>query len=134
MMSIKKQIEYWRESAQESHKTMLALKKTGRYSDSLFFGHIVLEKILKAFVVLKTNDNAPKIHNLLRLAELADIKLEKDTKEYFLVANSFNIRARYDDYKKSFYKKCTKEYVEDNLAKIESIYKKLCQQLKQKIL
>lgn len=131
MASIKKQIEYWRDSAEESCKTMRALNKAERYSDSLFFGHIVLEKLLKAFVVLETKKDAPKIHNLVRLIELSGLALGEDIENYFLVVNSFNIRARYDDYKKSFYKKCTKEYAQENLDKIESIYKKLCQELKQ---
>jgi HEPN domain-containing protein len=133
MLSIKKQIEYWRDSAAESCKTMLALEETGRHSDSLFFGHLVLEKILKAFVVLETKQDAPKIHNLARLTELANLELDEDIKEYFSVANSFNIRARYDDYKKSFYKMCTKEYAKNNLEKITKIYNDLCQQLKSKI-
>jgi HEPN domain-containing protein len=132
MLSIKNQIKYWQESAAESYGVMLVLKKGGKYPECLFFGHLVLEKILKAFVVLQTKQDAPKIHNLARLVELSGLELDKDTKEYLLVANSFNIRARYDDYKKSFYKVCTKEYTENNLEKITKIYNDLCQQLKSK--
>lgn len=133
MLSIKKQIEYWRDGAAQSYDAMMVLKKGGKYSESLFFGHLVLEKILKAFVVLETKQDAPKIHNLARLVELANLELDKEVKEYISVANSFNIRARYDDYKKSFYKICTKEYTENNLEKIIKIYNDLCRQLKSKI-
>ena len=132
MLSIEDQAKYWRESAQSDFKTMKVLFDGKRYSDSLFFGHIVLEKILKAFAVLETKKEAPKIHNLIRLVEMAGIDLTDDTLKYIATVNNFNIRARYDDYKNSFYKECTKEYVAENLTKIAKIYKMLCQKLKQK--
>ena len=47
---------------------MLGLFSIKRYSDSLFYGHIVLEKILKALVVQKIGEKLPKIHNLETLA------------------------------------------------------------------
>lgn len=132
MISVKEQIKYWYESSQDDCETMEVLFKGGRYSDSLFFGHIVLEKILKALVVSETGKEPPKIHNLIRLTELANLKLDQTDKDYLSVVNDFNIRARYDDYKKAFYKICTKEYAAENLKKIAAIYKKLCQALKQK--
>jgi len=132
MLSIKNQIEYWQDGAAESYKTMVALERSGRYSDSLFFGHLILEKILKAFVVLETKSEAPKIHNLIRLHELGDVGLREDDLEYIATINDFNIRGRYDDYKKAFYKTCTKEFTARNSAKIIEIYKMLCQKLEQK--
>ena len=47
---IKKAVKYWRATAGHDYETMLALFQAKRYSDSLFYGHIVLEKILKARV------------------------------------------------------------------------------------
>jgi len=132
MASIKDQVEYWRESAGEDMKTARVLFDGKRYSGALFFGHIVLEKILKVFVVLETKKEAPKIHNLIRLHELGDVGLDEPTLKYLAMVNAFNIRGRYEDYKKSFYKMCTKEYTADNLNKINEIYKMLCKKLKQK--
>jgi HEPN domain-containing protein len=132
MITVKQQIDHWRESAASGLETMTVLFDGKRYSDALFFGHIVLEKILKAFVVLATKKEPPKIHNLIRLVELANLDLDEDTLKYLATVNAFNIRVRYDDYKKEFYKMCTKEYVEENLAKITPIYEMLCQKLKQK--
>lgn len=132
MANIKRQVQYWQESAHEDLKTMKALFSSKRYSAALFFGHIVLEKILKALATLETKNEAPKIHNLIRLAELANLELNQDEKDYLSLANDFNIRSRYEDYKKVFYKICTKEYVMENIEKITKIYQNLCQKLKQK--
>lgn len=60
------------ETARHDFETMLGLFRIKRYSDSLFYGHIVLEKILKAFVVKETKKDAPRTHNLLVLAGLAN--------------------------------------------------------------
>ena len=49
--NVKKIVEYWRKTAEYDYKTMVFLFKGKEYSNSLFFGHIVLEKILKALVV-----------------------------------------------------------------------------------
>ncbi|HEY4503646.1 MAG TPA: HEPN domain-containing protein, partial [Candidatus Paceibacterota bacterium] len=81
---------------------------SNRYPESLFFGHIILEKMLKAFVVQETREQPPKIHNLVRLEEMSNLHLSEDVKDYLIVVNTFNIRARYDEYKTSFYKMCTK--------------------------
>ncbi|OGF21124.1 hypothetical protein A2Y83_02690 [Candidatus Falkowbacteria bacterium RBG_13_39_14] len=67
---IKKIVKYWRETAEHDYATMLGLFRIKRYSESFFFGHIILEKILKALVVQKTKEHAPYIHNLSRLAEI----------------------------------------------------------------
>jgi HEPN domain-containing protein len=74
-VDVKKMVKYWQVTAAHDYETMLALFQSKRYSDSLFYGHIVLEKILKAHAVNATKKEAPKIHDLVRLQELADIKL-----------------------------------------------------------
>ena len=33
----------------------------------------------------------------------------------------FNIEARYEEYKREFYKKCTKDFTEQNVKKIERL-------------
>ncbi len=127
---INKATAYWQAVAKHDHQTMIALFKSKRYSDSLFFGHIVLEKTLKALVVQNTEKEAPKTHDLLRLSELAYLDLPKETFTYLKVVNRFNMRARYPDTKLKFYKLCTRAYAEENLKKIKDIYYKLCQKLK----
>ncbi|MDO8592697.1 MAG: HEPN domain-containing protein [bacterium] len=132
MLSIGEQVKHWTDSAERDCATMKVLLNSRRYPESLFFGHIVLEKMLKAFVILATKEQPPKIHDLSYLTKLADLGLDKNTLNYFELVNKFNIRARYDDYKKAFYKSCTKGYAEEHVQKITKIYKELCQKIKQK--
>src|ERR1700691_834098 len=103
---ISKIIQYWQDSSQHDYDTMLGLFRLKRYSDSLFYGHLVLEKILKALVVLQTKEHALPIHNLLLLLQKSGVELLKEEIEFISEANKFNIRARYPDYKLSFYKQC----------------------------
>lgn len=129
-ISVKKLIAYWQITAEHDYETMLDLYKIKRYSDSLFFGHIVLEKILKAHTVKATGKDAPKIHNLLRLEEMAGCKLTEGEKDFLGLVNSFNISTRYPDYKLAFYKRYSSaKAVKGNLNKIIRLYQRLCQEL-----
>jgi hypothetical protein len=55
----KKIIDYWKKTAQHDYEAMNDFFKIKRYVEALFFGHIVLEKILKAHVVKQTGIHAP---------------------------------------------------------------------------
>ncbi len=111
---------------------MQSLFKSKRYVSSLFFGHIVLEKILKALVVEKTQKQAPFTHDLVRLYKLTQIERTEADRKILLDVSDFNIRARYPEWKLRFYKVCTKEYTQKYILEIDKLYKKLCQELKPK--
>lgn len=128
---IKNRIKYWMKTAAHDYETMIGLFKIKRYSDCLFYGHIVLEKILKGLVIKETKKEAPFIHNLTKLAELANRDLPKEELDLLDKVNDFNIRARYPEHKIQFYKQCNREYAKNYLDKISSLYKKLCQKLTQ---
>ena len=72
-------IKYWEETSDKDYITMQHLYNSGDYHWSLFIGHIVIEKLLKACYV------------------------------------------KFNDYKQAFYRKCTKEYTEANVKKIEGV-------------
>lgn len=129
---IKKIVKYWFKTAKHDFETMNGLFGIKRYPESLFFGHIVLEKILKGLTVEETKEEAPYIHNLAKLAELAKCDLFKDEMELLDQVNKFNIRARYPEYKLQFYRQCDREYAKNYIDKISNLYQKLCQKLKQK--
>ena len=128
------QIKYWFLSAKHDYETMLGLFKIKRYSDTLFYGHMVLEKILKALVVAESNRLAPLIHDLTILTKLAKIEIEDEDKSLLESIYYFNIRSRYPGYKLEFYKICDYEYTIGYLNKIIDLYKKLCQHPKLKSL
>ena len=89
---------------------MMAMYKTKRFNWSLFIGHLVIEKLLKAYFEKVNNDYPPITHNLLKIAEKSKIEINKEIKIFLASVTAFNINERYDDYKMSFQKKCTKEF------------------------
>ena len=102
---------------------MKVLYKNKKNNYCLFFGHLVIEKLLKALYA-KNNKNAPhapRSHDLLYLAEKMELKLTEKQEDLFDIITSFNMNARYDDYKKEFYLKCTDEYTEQQLKNIEEV-------------
>ena len=131
-INTKKVIEYWRKTAEHDYEVMLYLFKGKKYPESLFFGHIILEKVLKGLVARETKKQAPYIHDLIRLREIARLELSQDEIKFLNKVNDFNIRARYPEYKLQFYKQCDRKYTKNYLDEIIRLYKKLCQKLKQK--
>lgn len=103
-------IQFWIESSDEDYETMMTLYNNKRFSWSMFLGHLMIEKLLKALYVKQNNDNPPYIHNLLRLAEKCNLKLDSEQQMFLATVSAFNINARYDDYKMSFQKTCTPEF------------------------
>jgi len=81
----------------------------------------MIEKLLKAYFVKVKSDYPPFIHNLLRLAEKADLELTDDRMEQLVTITAFNINARYDDYKMSFKKQCTPEYTAEWIDKLKEL-------------
>jgi HEPN domain-containing protein len=61
----------------------------------MFFAHLALEKLLKAHVCKNTGKLAPKIHNLVRLAEIARLQLKPEDIEILAEMNEFNLEGRY---------------------------------------
>lgn len=114
-----KLINYWIESSNEDYETMEIMFASKRYNWSLFVGHLMLEKLLKAYFVKINGEFPPYTHNLLRLAEKCQIELNGDNSMFFITVTAFNINARYDDHKKSFFKKCTPEYTRDWINKVK---------------
>ena len=74
------------------------------------------------------NPIAPKIHNLILLSQKANLEVPKEIREKIQVINTFNISARYDDYKRSFANKCTNEYTAEQVKNIEEVQKWLKEQ------
>lgn len=130
-MTKEEHIKYWLDSAEHDLETSNALLDVGKYDWSLFLGHLVLEKVLKAIYV-KNNENKipPKVHNLVRLSEMSLIKLDDEKKIILDQINDFNIEVRYPEYKNEFYKTCTKDYAEKHLKNIKELYQWLKSQLK----
>lgn len=114
-----KLIRYWLESSDDDYETMQAMYDSKRYNWSLFVGHLMIEKLLKAHYIKVNEDYPPFIHNLLRLAEKGQIELSEENRTFFVTVTAFNINTRYDDYKMSFQKKCTPEFTAQWITKLK---------------
>ena len=105
-------ISFWITGSDDDFETMQAMYDTKRYSWSLFLGHIMIEKLLKAYYVQVNKTHPPFTHNLLKLAKESQLEIDEEIKVQLTTITAFNINTRYDDYKRSFSKKCTPTYTE----------------------
>jgi HEPN domain-containing protein len=122
-------ILYWRTSSDQNYATMQNLMKTKEYPWALFMGHLVIEKLIKALYVKKLQKHPLLSHDLLRLFEKIDISLPLGYDEWLDKITTFNLNARYDDYKQSFHKLCTVDFTNEWINKIEILRQWLIKQL-----
>jgi HEPN domain-containing protein len=111
--------QYWLDSADQDYQVMESLLSNGHYVWSLFVGHLVVEKLLKAYHIRKSELPLPHIHNLRRLAEGAGLQLKPEQCAFLDEVTAFNIRARYPDYKNRFSKTATKEFATRYIERIK---------------
>lgn len=97
MVNSEKQMAFWRQGAAEDWEVAGALVARGNPRHGLFFAHLALEKALKALVCARTEDLAPRSHNLLRLAELAEVQLSPEHVDTLAEMNVFSLEGRYPD-------------------------------------
>jgi HEPN domain-containing protein len=118
-----KTVAYWSESAEYDLDTAESLFKAGKYPYALFFGHLALEKILKALVVKETSQHAPFTHSLPLLASKLSLKIPDPIQEELARFMEFYFEARYPEEQKEFYRKCDRNFCEQNLKAIKGVYK-----------
>ncbi len=116
-------MKFWLESSDNDYETMNVLYQNRKNTWCLFIGHLVIEKLLKGLYAKSNFENPipPKTHNLILLAKKSNLNIPKEIREKIQVINTFNISARYDDYKKSFDKKCTDEYTKLQIQSIKEV-------------
>ena len=97
MIDIGKQIAHWRNSAVEDWNVAQDLVSRGKIRHGLFFAHLALEKTIKAHVCKATGELASKIHNLVRLSQIAGLSLSEDQIDLLAEVSEFNIEGRYPE-------------------------------------
>lgn len=125
-MTRKQHVDYWLRSAAENMKDMRAAMKSKRRTMAMFCGHLALEKMLKALCAVR-GINILREHKLLNLAKTAGLShvLSDEQEDELINISSFNIEARYDDYKLRFHARCAPAYVKLWSKKITVWYKNL---------
>lgn len=112
---------YWKESARDNAEAARDIAES-HPEWSFFLWHLALEKLLKGLVT-KRGTVPPPIHNLVRLVELARVTVSEEQKAHFKEINTYNVDARYEDYKHTFYKKVIQSFYQKQWLPIcEELY------------
>ena len=114
-------VKHWIESSDKNYETMKHMLASKDYSWALFLGHLVIEKSLKAVYVKANRKHSIFTHDLLRIASKSNLNLSREHEEWLDEITTFNINARYDNYKQDFYKLCTKEFTYIWVDRIEKL-------------
>jgi len=126
MADVLGQINYWRNGAIEDWEVASQLVEGGKSRHGMFFAHLALEKLLKAHICKKTGKLAPKIHNLVRLAEVAELQLKPEDVDTLAEMNEFNLEGRYPI---SFVSPPTKKESQEYMKKAKVMFEWLTQKL-----
>jgi HEPN domain-containing protein len=87
----------WAERAQYDLDTADAMFKAERYLYVLFCCQQAVEKALKAVIVKKTGELPPRIHQLVRLVELARVAAEERQVDFLRELSNYYIPSRYPE-------------------------------------
>lgn len=123
-------VAFWMTEAEEALEVADHLVAKADYSYALFFGHLAIEKALKAQYVLRREQHAPPLHNLLRLARAAELEVDEKTADKLTTVTAFNLEARYPDFKRTFRQICTPEYTAAQMTAIKELMQWLRSQLR----
>ena len=69
----------------------------GRYIYVIFMSHMALEKALKALVTEETQQLPPRTHNLIDLAQRAQVALSQEQQDFLGKINNTSVVVRYPD-------------------------------------
>ncbi len=87
----------WADRSQYDVETADAMLKAGRYLYVLFCCQQAVEKALKAAIVQRTNKMPPRIHQLMRLVELARVAVEERHANFLRELSNYYIPSRYPE-------------------------------------
>jgi HEPN domain-containing protein len=118
-IDIENTFNHWVNTSDKDFNTMIHLYDSKDFHWSLFIGHIVIERLLKACVVKKTLKPAPFTHDLTKLAQQTGLEFSEEYLDWLDTNSTFNLNARYDSYKEAFYKKCTQDFTTEWIEKIK---------------
>lgn len=119
----KNDVLYWLNLAQYNLETSEAMLKSERYIYVLFTSQQALEKVLKAAVVKFTKKFPPRIHDLTRLAEIANLKLEEKQKDFLAKLSFYYLESRYPEEIEDLHKQADKKLASKYLKEAKEFLK-----------
>ncbi|MFH2094697.1 MAG: HEPN domain-containing protein [Bacteroidota bacterium] len=93
-INIEKITNHWIHSSDSDYDIMNNLYNSKDFHWSLFIGHLVIERLLKAIIVKKTKSHAPFDHDLRRLGKLSGVEFDDEQKRWLDTITTFNLNAR----------------------------------------
>ena len=120
----------WANRAEYDLETARVMLASGRHFYVMFCCQQAVEKALKAVIISRTGKLAPRIHNLPRLAEIADLPINESTLELMARLSAFYFQSRYPGQMELPSGAAGKLYAEDTLTKTEETLKWLLSTLK----
>jgi HEPN domain-containing protein len=115
-------IDFWISQAEDDWSAVDTLFKGKKYLQSLFFAHLVIEKICKALWIKYNEGNVPpRTHNLIHLLSVTPIQLSEERSEFMLNLNRFQLEGRYPDYLTRMHKICNESFTNEILEKTNTL-------------
>jgi HEPN domain-containing protein len=116
MKTKEEHIIYWIELSNDDWDAVDFLFKGKKNLQALFFAHLVIEKLCKAFWIKHNETNIPpRIHNLNYILSQTPLKLSEEDNELLLNLNRFQLEGRYPEYITKMNAICNPEFTNDLL-------------------
>lgn len=107
-------IEFWIEQANDDWNAVNTLFNGKNYLQSLFFSHLVIEKLCKSLWIKHNIENVPpRTHNLITLLNATPVKLSDEQGEFLLMLNRFQLEGRYPDYMTKMHNICNESFTNE---------------------
>jgi HEPN domain-containing protein len=111
MMTKQDYINFWIDQAEDDWTAVDTLFKGRNYLQSLFFAHLVIEKLCKSLWIKFNEENVPpRTHNLIHLLTSTPIELTDERSEFMLGLNRFQLEGRYPDYLTKLHNICNEQF------------------------
>ena len=122
MKTKEEHVQYWKLQAEDDWEAVYTLFNGRKYLQSLFFAHLVIEKICKAIWIKHNQSNIPpKTHNLNFLLSQTKLELTDEQNEFLLNLNRFQLEGRYPDYITNMQEICTKDFAYGMISQTKEI-------------
>ncbi|MEK6782477.1 MAG: HEPN domain-containing protein [Bacteroidota bacterium] len=129
-MGKQEQIQHWVNTSKIDWETAEDLLKLKRFMHSLFFFHLVIEKLLKAhWVKDNLNDIPPFSHNLESIYNQTDLELSTENVDELRALSAWNLEGRYPDYQNKIARQATEKYTLNKYEIVKRIRQCLLEKL-----
>lgn len=88
-------IKFWLQSSADDIDTAKTMLTAGRYNYAMFMCQQSLEELLKAIIIIQTNEQPPFIHDLINLSKKINLEIPGPIREGLRSINPHYIVARY---------------------------------------